>query len=180
MVALFAIRSPHALRSLKKPILKREVGSLEAILYQLAKVSFALPLVWVATPLLSVADYNSLSANLATGVPLLVIGLWLFWRAHADLRENWSPTLELREGHHLVTSGVYARVRHPMYLACLIFGLGLLLVLPNMIAGPAFGAAMLLLTATRLHSEEKMLAEHFDREYADYRARTRYLIPGVW
>ena len=30
-------------------------------------------------------------------------------------RANWSVSLDLRERHTLVTTGVYARIRHPMY-----------------------------------------------------------------
>jgi hypothetical protein len=33
----------------------------------------------------------------------LVIGLWLFYRSHADLGTNWSITLEVREQHRLIT-----------------------------------------------------------------------------
>jgi protein-S-isoprenylcysteine O-methyltransferase Ste14 len=47
----------------------------------------------------------------------LVIGLWLFYRSHADLGTNWSITLEIREQHRLITQGVYRRIRHPMYSA---------------------------------------------------------------
>jgi protein-S-isoprenylcysteine O-methyltransferase Ste14 len=43
-------------------------------------------------------------------------------------------TLEVREQHALVTTGVYSRVRHPMYSA---WALAQALLLPNWIAGPA-------------------------------------------
>jgi protein-S-isoprenylcysteine O-methyltransferase Ste14 len=42
----------------------------------------------------------------------MTLAVWLFWRSHADLGRNWSPSLELREGHELVTEGVYRYVRH--------------------------------------------------------------------
>jgi dihydrofolate reductase len=43
---------------------------------------------------------------LVAGVACLAIGLWLFSRSHADLRTNWSVTLELRQEHRLVSHGV--------------------------------------------------------------------------
>ena len=48
-------------------------------------------------------------------------------------------------GHHLVTDGVCNRVRHPMYLACLIFALGQALAVLNDLAGPSFLIGVILL-----------------------------------
>ena len=112
--------------------------------------------------------------------PLLALGLWVFQRSHADLGRHWSITLELREGHALVTTGIYARVRHPMYLGLLLYSLGQALVLPNWIAGPSYLVAMGLLFAFRLGPEERMLREAFGAEFDLYRARTKRLVPGVW
>jgi protein-S-isoprenylcysteine O-methyltransferase Ste14 len=53
----------------------------------------------------------------ALGAALQMCRLWLFWRSHHDLGGNWSPSLEIAEQQTLVTRGVYARVRHPMYAA---------------------------------------------------------------
>ncbi|NOT29051.1 MAG: isoprenylcysteine carboxylmethyltransferase family protein [Planctomycetes bacterium] len=64
-------------------------------------------------------------------------------RSHADLGTNWSITLEVREQHTLVTRGVYARVRHPMYTALLLYALGQWLVVPNWLVAPeAAGSGM--------------------------------------
>ena len=51
--------------------------------------------------------------------------------------DNWSVSLDLRERHTLVTTGVYAMVRHPMYAGLLADGAGQVLLLPNWVAGPA-------------------------------------------
>jgi protein-S-isoprenylcysteine O-methyltransferase Ste14 len=77
----------------------------------------------------------------AVGILVLVVGLWIFHRSHADLGTNWSITLAVREQHRLVTEGVYRRVRHPMYLALFLYSLGQALALPNWIAGPSYGVA---------------------------------------
>jgi protein-S-isoprenylcysteine O-methyltransferase Ste14 len=34
---------------------------------------------------------------------------------------NWSIALEVREKHQLVTQGIYRHIRHPMYLALLLY-----------------------------------------------------------
>jgi protein-S-isoprenylcysteine O-methyltransferase Ste14 len=110
----------------------------------------------------------------------LVPGLWLFYRAHADLGTNWSVSLELREKHKLVTQGVYRRIRHPMYTAILLQATAQALLLPNWVAGPACLLAFLLMLALRLGPEERMMLDAFAGDYATYIGRTKRLIPNVW
>jgi protein-S-isoprenylcysteine O-methyltransferase Ste14 len=109
-----------------------------------------------------------------------VIGLWLFYRSHADLGTNWSITLEVRERHQLITHGVYRSVRHPMYTAIGVYAVGHLLVIPNWVAGPSNVIAFAILLSLRLHAEEQMMVDEFGDEYAAYRARTKRFVPGVW
>jgi protein-S-isoprenylcysteine O-methyltransferase Ste14 len=66
-----------------------------------------LPVVYLFTPWLAFADYRLPAFAPWCGTILLVAALWLFWRSHADLGQNWSVTLELRKGHQLVKHGVY-------------------------------------------------------------------------
>jgi protein-S-isoprenylcysteine O-methyltransferase Ste14 len=179
-VALVAVRAPHGHRSRTVKVARSRKGPLEAALLAFAWIGFFVPLLWVATPLLSFADYPLLPVPWAAGLALLAGGLLLFHRSHADLGTNWSITLEVREGHRLVTGGVYRRIRHPMYLALLLYSAGMALVLPNGIAGPSYGAAFGVLLAFRLGPEERMLREEFGAEFDAWAARTRRLLPGVW
>lgn len=109
-----------------------------------------------------------------------VIGLWFFYRSHTDLGTNWSITLEVREQHRLITRGVYRRIRHPMYSALVLYSIGQALVIPNWVAGPANLSAFVVLLALRMRAEERMMADEFGAEYAEYSARTKRLVPGVW
>ena len=179
-VVMVAIRAPHGQRSRAVPVVQSRKGGLEVALLTLVWISFLLPLVWVASPLLARADYPLHPAAYWAGVALLALGLWLFHRSHADLGRHWSITLELRERHALVTHGVYGRIRHPMYSALFLYCLGQALALPNWIAGPSYLLAFGLLFALRVRAEERMLLEAFGEQYAGYSARTKRLIPGVW
>ena len=86
----------------------------------------------------------------------------------------------MREDHQLVTRDVYRYVRHPMYLALLLYALGLALVVPNWVAGPSYLVAVTLLVAFRVGPEERTMLEAFGNDYEAYRRRTRCLIPGLW
>ncbi|CAN5827235.1 protein-S-isoprenylcysteine O-methyltransferase [soil metagenome] len=179
-IAMIAIRAPHGKRSRTQRISLDRQGRLESALLTIATVAWALPLVWVATPWLSFAEYPSEDWMLAPGALLIALGLWLFARSHADLGLNWSVSLQVRAHHTLVTRGVYRRIRHPMYTALLIFSLGHVLALPNWVAGPAYLIAMLLLISLRLGPEERLMHERFGVEYSAYQERSKRLIPGVW
>jgi protein-S-isoprenylcysteine O-methyltransferase Ste14 len=116
-VVMIAIRAPHGHRSRIVKVATSYKTPLETGLLVLAWVGFFVPLIWVASPAFSFAEYALGAGPLVVGVMCLVIGLWLFSRSHADLGTNWSITLEVREQHRLITEGVYRRIRHPMYLA---------------------------------------------------------------
>jgi protein-S-isoprenylcysteine O-methyltransferase Ste14 len=179
-VAMIAIRAPHGQRSRTTKVKESRRGPREAALLTFAWAAFFVPLVWIATRWLAFADYPLRPAAFAAGVALLAWGLWLLHRSHADLGTNWSVTLELREQHRLVTTGVYERIRHPMYAALFLYSIGQALALPNWIAGPSYLAAFGLLYALRVGREERMMREAFGRDYDDYAARTRRLVPGVF
>lgn len=161
-------------------VVRSRKGPMEFVLLTLASLGFLLPLVWVVTPVLSFADYSLRPVAFFAGIFCLVLGLWFLYRSHADLGANWSISLELREKHQLVTQGVYRHVRHPMYLALLLYSSGQALVLPNWVAGPSYGVAITLLFALRVCPEERMMLEAFGKDYEAYMARTKRLVPGVW
>lgn len=126
-------------------------------------------------------------ADRGQGIVLLILGtltgigfLWLFRRSHKDLGKNWSVTLEVREGHQLVTGGVYAHVRHPMYASFLLWGITQALLIPNWIAGLAGLVAVMALYAVRQSREEAMMRDTFGADYDAYCARTKRLVPGVF
>lgn len=179
-IVMVAIRAPHGQRSRQIKVVKSRRGTLEIVLLTLAWIAFFLPLIWVVSPALAFAEYPLHPVAFVAGVLCLAAGLWLFHRSHADLGPNWSITLEVREKHELVTRGIYSRVRHPMYLALLLYSAGQAMALPNWVAGPAYGVAMALLFLLRLGPEERMMREEFGQDYEAYMARTKRLVPGVW
>jgi len=179
-IVMVAIRAPHGQRSRGVKVAKSRKGPLETVLLTLAVLAFFVPFIWIATPVLAFADYPLRPVPFVAGILCFVLGLWLFDRSHAHLGTNWSITLEVREKHQLVTRGLYRHVRHPMYLALLLYSAGQALVLPNWVAGPSYGVAFALLFVFRVGPEERMMLEEFGHDYEAYMARTKRLVPGVW
>jgi protein-S-isoprenylcysteine O-methyltransferase Ste14 len=125
---------------------------------------------------LAFADYQLRPVLFVPGILCLALALWLRYRSHAELGTNWPTTLELKQGHQLVTHGIYRRLRHSRYFALLLYSLGQALILPNWIAGPSYLVACAILVAP----EERMMLEEFGYDYTMYAARTDRLFPGLW
>ncbi len=155
---------------------------LDKVLLLLSGVGMQLiPIVYLLTGWLDFADYGlPTAASLALGVvgaPVFAVGIWLLWRSHADLGRNFAPTLQTVEDHALVTDGVFRRIRHPMYVAHLLWAIGQMLLLQNWIAGPAFLVVQIPLYLRRIPAEERMMLEQFGDEYREYMNRTGGLFP---
>lgn len=179
-LAMIVIRAPHGRRSRSVKIARSHKTTLETVLLVLAWIGFFVPLMWVASPVFSFAEYPLRTGPLAAGTLCLATGLWLFYRSHADLGTNWSITLEVRKEHQLITQGVYRGIRHPMYSALALYAIGQALVIPNWVAGFSNVIAFGVLLALRVGAEERMMAQEFGAEYAAYSARTKRLVPGIW
>jgi len=106
--------------------------------------------------------------------------LWLFWRSHFDLGRNWSPTLEVREEHTLISNGVYQTIRHPMYMSVCLWCLAQALLLPNWIAGFAGLISFGVMYMLRIGNEEQMMLEQFGDEYQFCMQRTKRLVPYLF
>ncbi|MDI4663985.1 isoprenylcysteine carboxylmethyltransferase family protein [Xanthobacter autotrophicus] len=139
-----------------------------------------LPAIYAITSFPRFASYAPVPAQVVAGVLVFVAALWLFWRTHRQLGRNWSVTLEIKDKHKLITSGVYERVRHPMYSAFFLWALAQALLLPNLIAGPAGLVGFGTLFFFRVGREERMMREAFGAEYEAYEKRTKRVIPGLY
>ena len=178
--AIGVIRAVHTRRRAGATVASRPPAPFDLPAMVATVIGFTIPVLWTFTSWFATAQYPVRAWPLLTGTVLLAAALWLFHRTHRDLGRNWSASLQLWEAHALVTSGVYRRIRHPMYLSLLLYGLGLALVVPNGIAGPACLAGNAMLFALRFRREEQMLRDRFGAAYDAYAARTSRLIPGVW
>lgn len=179
-IVMVVIRAPHGKRSQTLRVVESRKGTLEVFLLSIAWIAFLLPLLWIVTPWLSFADFPLSPVAFLSGTTCLAVGLWLFHRSHVDLGTNWSISLELRESHRLITEGLYRNVRHPMYTALLLYGIGQVLAVPNRIVGPSYLIAMVVLVAFRLGPEEALMRSRFGSAYDDYASRTKRLVPRIW
>jgi protein-S-isoprenylcysteine O-methyltransferase Ste14 len=177
----FAIRWPHQRRSRKTPVASRRERVRDSVLLVISTTGlFVVPVIWVTSGAPRIADYPFQPVLTWLGTAVFAAALYGFHRSHRDLGRSWSVTLEIRQKHRLVTTGVYRHVRHPMYAAFFLWAIAQALLLPNWIAGPAGLVGFGTLFALRVGREERMMEAAFGDEYRDYAARTWRVCPWVF
>ena len=116
--------------------------------------------------------------TVAIGLGLAIIGLSIAVWARRHLGKYWSGRITLKVDHHVIQSGPYAFVRHPIYSGILFALLGTVIsigTVQSCIAiAPMFASFVLKLTL-----KERWLCAHLGTEYEQYRRRVKALIPCI-
>jgi protein-S-isoprenylcysteine O-methyltransferase Ste14 len=119
-----------------------------------------------------------LFVNLAV-VILAAAGLIVAIMARRTLAGNWSRGVVIKEGHELISTGLYRCVRHPIYSGVLLMVLGTALSFGTLSACIGF-LIIVFAFVLKLRAEEMILTDHFSDEYLAYKRRTNALVPFVW
>ena len=181
MVLWFLLRLRPEWRSRKIPVRHSARDTREIILLGCSLTGLGIiPVVYVLTGFPRFANYPLFPVQTYLGIAVFAAILWLFYRTHRDLGRNWSVSLDLRERHTLVTTGVYASVRHPMYAGFWLMAVAQALFLPNWIAGPAGLVGFGTLFFGRVGREEAMMIGAFGEEYHSYMQRTSRVVPWIY
>lgn len=117
--------------------------------------------------------------SFATGLLLLGASGGLSWLARRHLGRFHRDSLTVHADHELIETGPYGLIRHPLYSATIGVFVGIGAVLGNW---ASLGLALLpsMALAHRIKVEENMLIGALGAEYADYRDRTKRLVPWIW
>ncbi len=138
------------------------------------------PAIWVFSGFPKQFDHAIGPLSIAIGTVIFLCSLYLFVKTHKALGKMWSHSLDLREGHKLVTTGIYEKVRHPMYSAFWLWAVAPPFLLANWVAGFAGIVGFGTLYFLRVGREEAMMEAQFAEEYRDYKLRTAKIIPGIY
>jgi protein-S-isoprenylcysteine O-methyltransferase Ste14 len=181
VVAWYVLRVPFERRSKRTKISRNAKDMAERLRLAVSTAGLGvLPFVYVATGWPRFASHRPEPILFVLGMLAAAGAIVLFRLTHKALGKMWSVSLQLREGHRLVTTGIYGTLRHPMYSAFWLMALAQALLLPNWVAGLSGLAGFGLLFTLRIGPEERMMEEAFGDEYRAYRSRTWRIIPYLY
>ncbi|UIJ71976.1 protein-S-isoprenylcysteine O-methyltransferase [Aurantimonas sp. HBX-1] len=181
VVGWYVIRYPFERRAKRRRVERTRRGAAETLRMVISFSGLGLvPGICVATGWPEFARTDPSWWQIGLGALAMVLALVLFRKTHKALGRMWSVSLDIREKHELVTSGIYRRLRHPMYTAFWTMALAQALLVPNWIAGLAGLVGFGTLFFFRIGPEERMMEETFGEAYRDYCRKTARIIPGVF
>lgn len=118
------------------------------------------------------------SITTIAGFALAIAGLAMALLGLRDLGSNLTPLPYPRDSARLVDTGIYGRVRHPIYGGIIVGAVGWGLATASIVA-LALAGVLALFFVLKSRREEAWLAARFP-EYPAYRQRTRALIPFLF
>ena len=114
-----------------------------------------------------------------TGVGLAIAGIALTLAAQFRMGSEWRIGVDDTEQTNLVTDGLFALVRNPIFTAMSLTGLGLTLMVPNIVALVGFVALLVALQLQVRVVEEPYLRRTHPAAYARYEAAVGRFLPGI-
>lgn len=94
------------------------------------------------------------------------------------LSAAWRVLYDAQTNHRLATSGLYARMRHPQYVAFVLIMFGFLLQWPTIVTMAMFPVLVIVYARLAKREEQDMVAE-FGEQYERYRQQTPAFIPRL-
>lgn len=162
--------------------LDRDAAPLEWLAGALFVVSLA---AGAAAPLLALLDVSEPIGALdgvvahAAGIVLAAAGIVGTFVAQLAMGDSWRIGVESEERTELVTDGLFALVRNPIYSAMIPTVLGLALMVPSPVALVAFAGLVLALELQVRIVEEPYLLRAHGASYAKYAARVGRFVPRI-
>ncbi|MEW6630892.1 MAG: isoprenylcysteine carboxylmethyltransferase family protein [Pseudomonadota bacterium] len=109
-------------------------------------------------------------------VALVAIGIAFAWWARLHLGRLWSGTITAKADHHVVDTGPYGLVRHPIYTGLLLSILATMAA-KGTVWGVAGAAVLLVGIVIKARLEESFLRGELGSAYDDYAKRVPMLVP---
>ena len=138
-----------------------------------------LPPVWLTLHIVAVWGLSKISPTVfgfagdVAGLGLVALGALIAFGAAFQMVRHQTTVIPRRDPSALVSTGLYAWSRNPIYLADLIILLGVILWLDAVLALPLLGLFAWLIQTRFILDEEARLTVAFGPEFDLWAARTR-------
>lgn len=114
------------------------------------------------------------------GFVIFILNAILRYHAITTLGKYYNPRVAIYQEHSLITTGIYKKIRHPMYLSALLNVTAIAFIFNS------WGTLVIMLFAVlpaviyRINIEEEFLLNHLGNEYRQYLEQSKKMIPGIW
>jgi protein-S-isoprenylcysteine O-methyltransferase Ste14 len=135
--------------------------------YQLENI---LPLLCTLLTIFVCVHYAQTTIAFILGSSLSFIGLLLWWMGKMTLGDAFTA---LPNAKKLVTKGIYATLRHPIYTGISVLLAGYILIIDTLLIR-VIAVLCILSFLIRIFFEEKKLREKFGKKYEKYRKKTLF------
>jgi protein-S-isoprenylcysteine O-methyltransferase Ste14 len=125
-------------------------------------------------------NHNDFDVFTLIGILMIISGITFRALAVRYLGKYFTPTVQIKDDHRLVTTGPYSIVRHPSYTGAFLAIIAGGVVLESLTGFIISCMAMIIAYYVRIGIEEKELTAKFGDEYRQFTKRTKMIIPYVW
>jgi protein-S-isoprenylcysteine O-methyltransferase Ste14 len=138
--------------------------------------------VFVSGPVAELAGLQRLASDVVLivfGVAMAIGGIAIVYWAQRSMGDSLRIGVDPGEHTGLVTKGIFAWVRNPIYSAMILYAVGTALLVPNVVSITAFGAFVLAMEFQVRRIEEPFLRQMHGADYETYLYRVGRFLPGV-
>jgi protein-S-isoprenylcysteine O-methyltransferase Ste14 len=159
---------------------KRDWKSGAGFLLQAA--AYAICFVFARTYFSAIRPMSYPAEVILTGITIAIVvaAVWFCYAAAIALGKQWALVARVIEGHELISTGPYAIVRNPIYLAMLGMYVASALAVTRWPAALIGLIVFLAGTAIRIRAEENLLRGAFGARFSDYARRVPAFFPRLF
>lgn len=181
-VVVFVVRSVVQKRQtgdsgIRPGAFAEDASAIERIAYLLLIVAFIGD---IAAPVAAMAGLDPLTGNHAvpiTGLVIAAVGIAATYLAQLGMGSEWRIGIDRTEATGLVTGGLFALVRNPIFTAMIFTAAGFAAMVPNVIAVVAATCLVVAIERQVRSVEEPHLRRLHGRVYDDYAAQVGRFVP---
>lgn len=115
------------------------------------------------------------------GLLLVALGIGISMSARRTLGVNWAHAAEyqIKKGQTLITNGIYAYIRHPIYVGMSLAYVGAELVAGSWLFLPSI-LILMIITTRQAQKEEELLGTTYGKAYQTYKTTSHRFIPFLY
>ena len=124
-------------------------------------------------------EFNNGIVLVLIGLLLCITGKYLRGKAKQELGKSFTYEIGVSKAQKLIKTGLYTHLMHPGYLATNFLSVGVC-IMHNSMYFYILAVCLLAAQVNRIRLEEKMLQEHFGKEFEQFKSERWRMFPYIY